>query len=141
MHKKSKRQTGFSYIEVLIATVLISITLIPALEALHGAIAGSERHKNITTQQYYLQSKLEEVLAKSFDQLDAAALAAGSNAVATSFSDVSGATNRRLVYLSKYDADNADSDNNGFTGVDEDLLWVRVEIESTSLSFETLTNK
>lgn len=137
----SKQQLGFSYIEVLVATMLIAITLVPALEALQGAIAGAEVHEDLATQQYYLQSKLEEVLAKSFNQLDAAALAAGSSTVATSYSDVSGTANRRLVYLSKYDADNADSDNNGFTGVDDNLLWVRVEIENTSLSFETLTNK
>ncbi len=141
MCRYSKQQLGFSYVEVLVATVLIAITLVPALEALQGAIAGSEVHEELTTKQYYLQSKLEEVLAKSFGDLEAAALAAGSNTVATSFSDVIGAANRRIVYLSKYDVDNADSDNNYFTGVEDDLLWVRVEIENTSLSFETLTNK
>ena len=136
-----KRHKGFSYIEVLIATVLIAITLVPALDALQGAMLGSAMHENATSQQYHLQSKLEEVLAKSFDELDAAAVIAGDHTVVTSFSDSIGATDRRLVYLSKYDGDNADSDNNYFTGVDKDLLWVRVEIENTSYSFETLSNK
>ncbi len=135
-----KRFSGFSYIEVLIATVLIAITLVPALEALRGSITGSEVHENISIQRYHLQSKLEEILAKSFDELESAAIVAGSNTVATSFSDAMGATDRRLVFIAKYDGDNADSDSNPFTGVDDNLLWVRAEIEGTSYSFETLIN-
>lgn len=134
-------QTGFSYVEVLVATVLISITLVPALEALQGAVSGSELHERVTIQQYHLRNKLEEVLAKSFDELDAVAIAAGSHSVASSYSDLIGATDRRLVYLSKYDGDNVDSDNDVFTGVDDDLLWLRVEIENTPYALETLTNK
>ena len=136
-----KSLKGFSYIEVLVATVLIAVTLVPALQALEGALAGSKIHEDSSTQYYFLQSKLEETLAKSFDELNTAAVAAGSATVATNFSDAIGVSNRRVVYLSKYDADNVDADNNPFTGVDDDLLWVRVEIENTSLSFETLTNK
>lgn len=134
-------QMGFSYIEVLVAGVLISVTLVPALEALQGAVTGSELHERVTTQQYHLRNKLEEVLAKSFKELDIAAMAAGNHMVASSFSDTSGATDRRLVYLSKYDGDNVDSDNDAFTGVDDDLLWLRVEIENTPYALETLTNK
>ncbi len=135
-----KKFSGFSYVEVLIATVLIAITLVPALEALQGSMMGSEVHENISIQQYQLQSKLEEILAKSFDELESAAIVAGSHTVATSLSDAMGVANRRVVFLSKYDGDNADSDSNPFTGMDEDLLWVRVEIENTSYSYETLTN-
>ena len=36
-----QRQSGFSYMEVLIATLLIMITLVPALEALQSALARS----------------------------------------------------------------------------------------------------
>ena len=63
------------------------------------------------------------------------------NTVPTSYSDVSGSTDRRLVYIAKYDADNADADDDGFTGVDDEILWVRVEIENTPFEFETLTKK
>ncbi len=72
--------------------------------------------------------------------MESAAIVAGSHTVATSLSDAMGVANRRVVFLSKYDGDNADSDSNPFTGMDEDLLWVRVEIENTSYSYETLTN-
>ena len=49
--------------------------------------------------------------------------------------------NRRLVYLSRYDADNADGNGNFFdAGMDEGLLWVRVEIEGTDQAIESLTS-
>ena len=135
-----KQQRGISYIEVLVALVLISVTLVPALEALQGAMVGAEVHEDLTQQKFNLQSKLEDVLAKSFTELITVADIAGSNTVATSYSDAAGVTNRRLVYLAKYDVDNIDADNNPFTGVEDDILWVRVEIENSALSFETLTS-
>ena len=134
-------QQGFSYIEVLVAMVLLAITLIPALQGLEGALVGSKKHETITTQQYYLQSKFEDVLAQSFNDLDAAAIVAGSNTVPTSYSDLAGSNDRRLVFLAKYDGDNADADGDVFTGVDDNLIWVRVEIENTPYVLETLTNK
>ncbi len=132
---------GFSYVEVLVATVFLAITLVPALETLEGALNGSQVHEALLTQQFHLQTKLEEVLAQSYDALDAVAVAAGSSTVPTSYSDAIGETHRRLVYLSKYDGDNVDGDGDPFTGVDDDLLWVRVEIEATEFSLETLTNR
>ena len=45
---------------------------------------------------------------------------------------------RALVYLWRYDGDNADADNDPFTGIDPELLWMKVEIENSPLSFETL---
>ena len=58
----------------------------------------------------------------------------------TVYSDAAGATNRRLVYLSRYDADNADGDNDFFTGMDAGLVWVRVELEGTTQAIEGLTS-
>ena len=134
-------QTGFSYIEVLIATVLIAITLIPALEAIQGALVGSGIHESLTSHHYLLKDKTEEVLAEPFSALEDAATAAGGNSVATSYSDSSGTPNRRLVFLFGYDADNADADNDPFTGVDDGLIWVRVELESTGQFLETLSSR
>ena len=139
--KTNRKQTGFSYIEVLVATILISLTLIPALQTLESSLNSSKIHETQTKQYFYLHSKLEEVLAQSFDALDAAAIVAGSPTVPTSYSDAVGATDRRIVYLSKYDGDDADSDGDPFTGVDDDLLWVQVVIEATDHSFETLTHR
>ena len=132
-------QGGFSYIEILVATVLIAIALVPALEALQVGILGAEVHRDAAEERYHVAGKMEEMLAESFGQLDAAAAVAGSPSVVTSYSEVPGTHRRRLVYLSRYDGDNADSDDDPFTGTDDDLIWVRVEIESTAQSLESLT--
>ena len=43
-----------------------------------------------------------------------------------------------LVYLSLYDGDNLDGDNNPLTGADPDLIWIRVEIEDSVQSLQTV---
>jgi hypothetical protein len=134
-----KYEQGLSYVEVLIATVLVVVTLVPAIEALHPAIQGAGIHKTEAGIHYHLTARLENLLAKSFAMLDAEAQTlADPNAISAEFSDAAGSTNRRLVFLSRYDADNADADNDPFTGTDEGLVWLRVEVENTSHSLETL---
>jgi len=134
-------QTGFSYIEIIVATFLIAITIVPALESIEGALAGSEVHQSLLTQHHQLVSKIEEVLAQPYIALETAAIAAASATVPTSFSDAGGTTDRRLVYLFGYDGDNADADDDAFTGVDDGLMWVRVEIEGSAQNFETVTSR
>ena len=134
-------QSGFSYVEIMVATVLLVVALIPAMDALQHGIQSSTVHENQTVAQYQLTAKLEDVLAQPFGLLDAAATVAGSSTTITSYSDTAGSTNRRLVYLSRYDGDNADTDNDPFTGIDAGLIWVRVELEATSKSIETLTSQ
>jgi len=95
-----------------------------------------------TGDHYYLAAKLEEVLAQPFSYLDSAASIAASPAVPSSYSDsvilADGRVLTRQVYLSRYDGDNADGNNNVFDGTDEGLLWVRVEIEESGLGMERL---
>ena len=135
------RQAGVSYIEVLVATLLILISLGPMMDALRGAAPGAAAQEDAATQILHLTAMLEEVLAEPFTFLEAAAIAAGSETAASSYSDQAGAVNRRLVYLSLYDGDNADSDDDPFTGVDPGLMWVRTEIEGTLMSVETLLHQ
>lgn len=132
---------GFSYLEVLITIVLIAIALIPAMQALQTAQIGSGVFQSQSSLHFHLNAKLEEVLAKPYSSLMIAATASASSTVPTSFSDVSGSNDRRLVYLFGFDADDADGDSDPFTGVDNGLLWIRVEVEGTSNSIETLTFK
>lgn len=131
---------AFSYVEILVAIVLISIALVPAIEALGPGLQGAGIHRSQAERHYHLLAKLEEVLAEPFAALDEEALAAGSPTVVTAYSDTGGSTDRRLVFLSRYDADNADADNDFFTGVDEGLIWVRVNIEGSTLAIESLVN-
>ena len=132
------RQSGVSYIEVLIAALLILISLAPMMDALRSATPSVGAHEDAAVKNLHLTAMLEDVLAEPFSSLEAAAIAAGNETVASSYSDLAGATNRRLVYLSLYDGDNADADNDPFTGVDAGLMWVRTEIEGTLMTIETL---
>ena len=135
------RQAGVSYIEVLIATALIAISLVPMTNAMRDAIGASAAHEDTAIQQLHMLAKMEDVLAQAFSSLETAATEAGSASVPTRYSDLVGSENRRLVYLSLYDGDNADSDDDPFTGVDAGLLWIRTEIEGTLMSVESLVSQ
>jgi hypothetical protein len=125
-------------VEVLVATVIVAVSLVPALEALQIGILGADVHESRVTLHYHLAGKLEEVLARPFADLAVEAVAAAGSP--TAYSDAAGAPDRRLVYLAGYDGDDADGDGDPFTGADPGLLWVRVEIESTPYVLETLTS-
>ncbi len=129
---------GFSYIEVLIATVLIAFSLVPAMESLRIGIHASDIHETRNINQFRLQGRMEKVLAQSADVLRAAA--AGASSVNSTYSDAVSDPDRLLVYIARYDGANADADDNPFTGGDKNLLWVRVAIEGTADSLETLTH-
>jgi hypothetical protein len=135
-------ESGFSYVEVLVAVILIALTLVPAISAVFGGIQGGDIHEIRAVDHYRISGKLEEVLAKPFDELQAEADAAGGpGTIVAAYSDAAGTERRRLVYLSRYDGDNADADDDQFTGGDDGLLWVRVQIENTLDGMETLTKR
>jgi type II secretory pathway pseudopilin PulG len=129
---------GFSYIEVLVAVVIITISLVPAIDALTTGMKGVAISQELTVQHYHLLAKIEEVLAQPYNSLQSAATTAGSPTILTSYSDALATPDRRLVFLSNYDANNADADNDPFTGTDSNILWVRVEVENTAQFFESL---
>ena len=135
------RQSGLSYIEVLIAAVLIAVSLAPMTDAVRTASISAAAHENAAVQNLHLVATMEDVLAEPFASLETAATAAGSESTLTSYSDLAGSNNRRLVFLSLYDGDNADTDNDPFTGTDQGLMWVRVEIEGTAQAIETLISQ
>ena len=136
------RMAGFSYVEVLIAVVLIVVALVPALDALIPGVAGSGIHETLAEDHYQLTGRLEQVMVEPYGQLNSAAVAAGSPTTPTSYSDVftyaNGRQITRNVFLSRYDGDNADADDDPFTGTDDGLLWVRVSIAGTDRSIESL---
>lgn len=136
---RTRYESGFSYWEVLAATVVLTVALLPALESLQLGVVGAAVHETRVTRNYALFAKMEDILAQPFSALETEALAVGNPAVPTSFSDAGGTPDRRMVYLSQYDADNADGDDNPFTDTDPGLVWVRVEIEDTDHALESLT--
>lgn len=135
---------GIAYVEILVAIVLIMVALVPAMEALRPAVVGAGIHESRVEDQYRLAGHLDFVLARPFAELDAAALVAGNATTPSSYSDTvtyaSGRQITRNVFLSRYDGDNADTDNDPFTGTDAGLMWVRVEIDGTADALEALTS-
>ena len=126
------------------ATLVLALCLIPAMEALEASGKTAGVLESLGVDRYLLLDKMEWLLSQPFNDLDAAAQAAGSESTASSYSDtITTSDGRRLirnVYLSRYDGDNLD-DSNPFTGTDEGLLWIRIVIEGTPLSFETLASR
>jgi len=135
---RRSRQSGLTLVEVLITMVLLTILLVPAMRALQTSVTGAEVHADLATDQFRLTSRIEELLVEPFGDLEAAAAAAGASTVATSYSETPGLPGRLIVYLSLYDGDNADADDNPFTGTDAGLLWIRVEAEGTVHDLQTL---
>jgi type II secretory pathway pseudopilin PulG len=145
-----KQQKGFSYVEVLVATTLIAIALIPAMNALQTGILSADIHQTLTTEHYMRLKKTEELQATPFTSLLNAAKVAVNNTTATSYSDATGTTNRSLVYIALYDADanpftitdsNKDVDNDVYTGDTANLLWVKVMTEGSAQGLETLISR
>jgi hypothetical protein len=144
------KQQGFSYIEVLIATVLIAISLVPAIDALKTGMISPKINRALTVEHYQRQKKLTELQATPFINLLAAAKTAVNNTTPTSFSDATGTANRSLVYIALYDADadpftiadaNTDGDNDPYTGTTANLLWVKVVTEGSPQGLETLISR
>ena len=135
-----RRQAGLSYIEVLVATLLISIMLVPALESMQSGILGSDIHTQRAQNHYRVISLMEQTLARPFaDLLQQADLVADPTVlIPPPYSDNAGTEFRRLVYLSRYDGDNADTDDDPFSGTDAGLIWLRVSIENGTQFVETL---
>ena len=99
---------------------------------------GAEVHRDLASNHFRLTSRLEELLAEPFSDLEAAAIAAGSPQAATTYSESAGVPGRLIVYLSACDGDNADGDGDLFTGTDDGILWIRVEIENTVHDLQTI---
>ena len=144
------QQKGFSYLEVLIASLLVAVALVPALNALQTGIMSADIHQTLTTQYYLRLKKMEELQTEPFSDLLAAAKTAVNNTTASSYSDAAGTVNRSVVYLALYDADanpftivdtNKDGDNDLYTGDTANLLWIKVLTEGSSDSLETLISR
>ena len=126
--------------ELLIATLLIVIMLVPALDAMQSGIQGSGVHTQLAQNQYRMISKLEQTLALPFSELliQADLVANPTVLIPAPYSDAAGTESRRLVFLARYDGDNADADNDPFTGTDAGLLWVRVTIADSPRALGTV---
>lgn len=133
-----RRQSGLTLVEVLVSVLLLAVVLVPAMRALQTGVVGANVHGDIASGHYRLTSRLEELLTEPFADLSDAAIAAGSPTSPSSYSEPAGPPGRLFVYLSLYDGDNADADDDPFTGTEADLLWIRVEIEGSVYDLQTV---
>jgi hypothetical protein len=138
---RSHRRAGFSYFEAVLALFVLSLALVPALDALSTSVSAFSQQARTVVDHYWTLGKLEEVLAEPIASLDAAALAAGQVTAPTLYSDPLGAPNRRLVFIARYDGDDADADGDPFSGGDEGLLFVRVALASGESELSTLVTR
>lgn len=133
-----RQQEGLTLVEVLVAMTLLAILMVPAIQALNTGFLGAEVHELRITNHFRLVSRLEEVLAEPFGTLESAA---AGHKIPSSYSEAAATPERLLVYISTYDLDNADADADPFTGTDDDVLWINVAIEGTTLSLATLRGR
>ena len=144
------QQHGFSYVEVLVAMFILSIAIVPAMEAIQLGLQGAGIHESLTRQHYAMIKRMEEVQADSYGNLLNSAQTAGNATTPSSYSDPAGQTERVLVFLALYDADAdpftlVDPDNDGdadvYTGDTSNLLWLNVALENSAQSMETLVSR
>jgi Tfp pilus assembly protein PilV len=134
-----QNQRGFSYAEVLLSVILLAILLVPAMQALNAAITGGS--SNVATKQLALRSKMEEVLSKPYNTLYAETSLSGGNtitSVSANLSDTTGATDRRVVVLYRFD-----TVANALSATDTGVLYVSVyyEAEGSTNALNTLVGR
>ncbi len=137
----ARQQRGAAYLEVLIASVILALALAPAMQSLYSGLRSNEVHLAQLQLHHRAENMMVEMLGTPFDELDAEAQAVADPTVATAYSDAPATADRRLVYLSRFDGNNADADDDDFTGIDDGLLWIRVEIENTPVTLYTLRRR
>ncbi len=139
----ARRQRGLSLVEVMAATVLLSLCLWPALEGLRAALAASAAAPALAADRAFLGDKLAAVRARPWAELLATADAAGGPTVPTAYSDTlttpDGRQLTRQVFLARYDGAAAESGGDPFAGGgDGRLLWLSVRLAGTPLVATTL---
>ena len=139
IRERSGRQRGFGHLETVLATFFVAVLLVPALDGLQLGLLGADVHAEGVEAHYHVVGHFETVLAEPFDDLLAAATAAGGPATPTLYSDPAGTPRQRLVFLAPADIDNADGDDDLLTGAETDALWVRIELAESPLAFDTVT--
>ncbi len=135
---RSSSQQGFSYIEALIATFIIGLSLVPAIEALQSGSQGAAINTQQNIDRPLLASKMEQLLASDYSQLaDAAVDPTTPSSLSDTVVSSDGRSLQRQVYLAFYDGETGDL----FAGAETGLLWLRVELAGTAQALETLVSQ
>ena len=127
---------GLAYLEVMVALVLIAMALVPALNALQTDTRGTPALIAVSARDALLRAKMEDVLAKPFDTVNAETFLVGGNtttSVSAALSDAAG-PDRRIVILYR-------TDGSAVSASDTGLVRVRVAWEVGGTALETLKSK
>ncbi|MGI9324256.1 MAG: type IV pilus modification PilV family protein [Pseudomonadales bacterium] len=138
MKRLRPRVSGYAYIEILIAVILLSVSLAPMIEALAAGVTHESMEEDYAQAVMAAQSRMATVLSENYTTLDTEAQALGDATTESSYSDPMGVPARLQVFLARYDRDNADGDGNALTGGDAGLLWLRVRTERGDVDYQTL---
>lgn len=128
---------GLAHVEVMVALVLISVALVPALDTLQTNTRGVPALLSVATRDALLRAKMEEVLAKPFDAVNAETYLSGGNtttSVSAALSDPSGPDRRVVILYRTEDGSQVSTNNTG-------LVRVRVAWEAGGTALETLKSK
>ena len=130
-------QHGLSYTEVLIAIALVALIAWPTAQSIQTSLAVAQQSVDDTTFRFAMLSLVETTLASDYASLEQRA---GTQS-APILSEPLGANDTLDLYIAPWDIDNADFDDDPGTGVDDDVLWIRVALRNRPLSFETLVTR
>lgn len=125
--KPRAHHAGFSYVGVLLATLLLAVCAAPAADAVRNAIAAPQASAGQLRALLCLKSQMETVIAEPYQNLLGAAAGSSVASVAYSLAADAGCPARN-VYISKVSVD-----MNGITSypsVDVGLLQVIVALAS-----------
>lgn len=128
------RQRGYAYLDVLVATAVLLVCLVPAMSSLHSANQTQQQAETSMHLAQHVSSKMAMVLARGKHQLNIDVLNS------TDLSDPIGDADRRLVTISYFDGDNADGDGDISTGVDDELIYIQVSLHDGRFRQETLVS-
>jgi Tfp pilus assembly protein PilV len=123
--------TGFAYIEVLVAVLLLALCALPAANAIQNGLASANAAPTRAKALRCMRDKMEAVLAEPYDNLLAAQ---NGNQPVNAYSEAAGGgCVARRVYIDVYKQDGF-----GVTASETALLRVDVVSPDTSYSFTTL---
>lgn len=134
----TRRQQGSSYVEVIVAALLLAICLAPAIDSVTNAVReGGTPLRTTRSDILCVKSHLESVMADPYSVLLGASLAAGSLSVASSYSLAATTACPALqVYLAPYDADQL-----AYPNIDTGLLLIKVTSLDNTVALSTLATR
>ncbi|MEM6639653.1 MAG: hypothetical protein AAF610_07110 [Pseudomonadota bacterium] len=134
MRLDAHRQRGLSYVEVLVAVIVIAALAGPTADAIRTALMVSD---GVVSERFWrteAKSYLERALAGEYVATESIVDGGGAITRFITLSDGS----RLTIDTLGYDIDNADRDNNPNSGRDANVYLYVVRVEGTAVRYQGL---